>query len=315
MEVETLGVDDSINDIVDHMWPPSQIVEELDDLPCSVRLIALSADTLADCDAVVTVRHTDEFFNSQVKWVHTISAGVDQFPLAKYRDNGVVLTNSSGIHSESGGEHALTMMLMLAGRHHDFARNQSARRWERPNWDEPFTVHGESVCTIGTGAIGASVAERANCLGMRVHGVNRSGTSTQPYREVFPTESLLTAIDGVRFVVLTVPLTEETWGLIGRREFEEMRDDSFLINISRGDVVDEAALVDALNRGDLRGAGLDVFHQEPLPEDSPLWDMPNVVITPHCAGYFNEHFVAVANIVRENVRRLGDGEALLNVAT
>lgn len=315
MEVKTIGVDESIDDVVDHMWPPERVVEELDDLPCEVRLVQLSAEALADCDTLITVRHTEEVFNSSVKWVHTISAGVDQFPLAEYQEHNVILTNSSGIHSESGGEHALAMMLMLAGRHHEFVRNQAVGLWEKPNWDEPFTLHGESVCTVGTGTLGKSVAERTACMGMQVRGVNRSATPHELYQRVFPPDSILQAINDVRFVVLTVPLTEETQGMIGRKELERMRDDAYLINISRGRVVDEEALLEALQSGGIRGAGLDVFYQEPLPEDSPFWTLENVVISPHCAGYFNEHYVAVSEIVRQNFRRLATGEELINVAS
>jgi D-2-hydroxyacid dehydrogenase (NADP+) len=297
------------------MWPPEQIVEELDDLPCEVRLVPLSAEALADCDTLITVKHSKEVFNSPIKWVHTISAGVDQFPLSDYQEHNVILTNSSGIHRESGGEHALALMLMLAGRHHEFVQNQLERRWEKPNWDEPFTLHGKSVCTVGTGTLGKSVAERTACLGMKVTGVNRSATPHELYQQVFPLDSLLQAIDDVQFVVLTVPLTKKTQGMIGRKELERMPDDAYLINISRGRVVDEEALLEALQSGRIRGAGLDVFYTEPLPEDSSFWTLENVVITPHCAGYFNKHYVAVSEIIKQNFRRLTTGEELINVVS
>jgi len=297
------------------MWPPKMLYEEIRDLPCEVRLVQPAAGDLSNVNAVVTVNHTDDFFKSDIVWVHTISAGYDHFPVEEYRQNDVVLTNSSGIHRNSGGEHAMALMLLLSGNHYNFIKNQTEKKWEKPHWDRPFTLHGESVCIVGTGTMGKSVAERASCMGMKVRGVNHSGTATDHFDTVFSVDSLVAVISDARFVVLALPLSDQTQGIIGREEFNEMQRDAFLINIGRGAVVDEQALIKALREKRIQGAGLDVFVEEPLPTESELWELDDVVITPHCAGYFNEHYVAVADIVRENFQRISNDEELLNVVS
>jgi D-2-hydroxyacid dehydrogenase (NADP+) len=147
---------------------------------------------------------------------------------------------------------------------------------------------------------------------MDVVGVKRTPTPVDGVDRVYPPSALHEAIDGVRFVALAVPLTDDTEALISTPELETMRTDAYLVNVARGAVVDQAALVDALDRGDVAGAGLDVFETEPLPPESSLWDREEVIVTPHAAGINDEYYERVATIVRENLRRIAAGESLTN---
>ena len=156
------------------------------------------------------------------------------------------------------------------------------------------------------------MAETLGALGVRVTGVRRSGDPVPGFDEVYANDRLLEAIGDAAFVIVTVPLTDETHHLFDAETFDAMDDDAYFVNVARGSVVDEPALIDALETGDLAGAALDVFEEEPLPEDSPLWGMDEVIISPHCAAYTRDYFRDVGEIVRENVERLADGEEFTN---
>ncbi|MFC6768759.1 NAD(P)-dependent oxidoreductase, partial [Natrinema soli] len=148
--------------------------------------------------------------------------------------------------------------------------------------------------------------------GVRVTGVRRSDDPVPGFDEIYATERLLEAIADAEFVIVTVPLTDETHHRFDAEVFEAMRDDAYFVNVARGPVVDEPALIDALEADSLAGAALDVFEEEPLPEASPLWELDEVIISPHCAAYTRDYFRDVGDIVRENVDRLETGEAFHN---
>jgi D-2-hydroxyacid dehydrogenase (NADP+) len=148
---------------------------------------------------------------------------------------------------------------------------------------------------------------------MRVTGVRRTPTPVEHVSTVFTPDELEAAVSDARFVALAVPLTAATEGLVGAAELDAMREDAYLVNVARGGVVDQSALTDALDSGSIAGAGLDVFEEEPLPEDSPLWGMENVVITPHAAAATVDYPDRIAALVRENVRRRDAGESLTNL--
>jgi len=307
MEIERLGIHDS----VDAIFPPERLREELAAAGPDVRIVA-DADGIADCDAVVTFAHTDAFLDAGLEWVHSIQAGVDRFPFEAFEAAGVALTNSTGIHDTGVGEFAVGLMLSFARRLHTYVRAQAEREWSHPAWDEPFTLAGEHLCVVGLGTLGRGIAERADALGMRVTGVRRSGEPTPHTETVYAPDDLRTAIADAKFVALAVPLTDETEGLVGRAELAAMPEDAYLLNVARGPVVVEDELVAALRDGEIAGAGLDVFEEEPLPETSPLWDFEEVVVTPHRAAATREYYRDVADLVRENVDRIADGEALTN---
>jgi D-2-hydroxyacid dehydrogenase (NADP+) len=305
MDVSRIGIHESVSAV----FPPERLADELASVDPEVSVV--SDDDLDGVDAVVTFEHRDAFLDA-VEWVHSIQAGVDRFPIAAFERRGVALTNSTGIHGESVGETVAGMMLMLARRLHQYARQQPEHRWERPAWDEAFTLRGLTCCVVGLGTLGQGIARAADGLGMRVTGVKRTPESVEHVREVYASDDLHDAIADADFVALAVPLNDATEGFVGADEFAVMRDDAYLVNVARGPVVVEDELVAALRDGDIAGAALDVFAEEPLPADSPLWDFEDVIVTPHCAAFTRDYYRDIADLVRQNVRHLDAGEEWVN---
>ena len=307
MNIARLGIHES----VDEVFPPARLRDALSDLEPEVAVVGSDRADLERCDAIVTLDHVAAF-GETVAWVHTIQAGYDRFPLREFEEHEIVLTNSAGIHGTSVGETVTGYMLMLARGLHRHAKRQPTRRWEQPAWDDAFTLEDESVCVVGLGTLGRGIVDRAAALGMHVTGVRKSGEPVTGVDRVYRSEELHDAIAEPTFVVLATPLNEETRRLIGPAELEMMRDDAYLLNVSRGEVVDEGALVAALRNDELAGAALDVFETEPLPEDSPLWEMDDVIVTPHCAAFTRDYYRDVAALVRENVERHRNGKPMKN---
>ncbi|MFB6255704.1 MAG: D-2-hydroxyacid dehydrogenase [Haloplanus sp.] len=306
--ISTLGVHDSVAEV----FPPSVFRDTLDGGDGPTVVVLSAGDDLAACDALVTFGYEDRFLDAGLDWIHSIQAGVDRFPFDALRDRGVALTNSTGIHGDVVGETGVGLMLAFARRLHAHRSNQERGEWIRPAWDDAFPLRRESACVVGLGTLGQGIATRASALGMSVTGVKRTPTPVDGVGRVYPPEDLHDAIANARFVALAVPLTDDTEGMFSTPEFETMRDDAYLINVARGPVVDQTALVDALDAGELTGAGLDVFETEPLPAESTLWDREEVIVTPHAAGFNEEYYERVATIVRENLRRFEAGESLTN---
>ncbi|WP_255170698.1 D-2-hydroxyacid dehydrogenase [Natrononativus amylolyticus] len=302
--IQRLGVHDSVSAV----FPPAELAASLADLPVDVDVI--SDDEIDACDAVVTLAHREAF--ADLAWVHSIQAGVDRFPFETFDERGVILTNSTGIHDRTIGETVAGFLLAFSRRLHRHVANQQDRRWERPAWDEAFTLPGSTACVAGTGTLGQGVADVVGSLGVRMTGVRRSAEPVPGFEDVYASTDLETAVADAEFVVSTLPLTDETHHLFDAAAFDAMRDDAYFVNVGRGSVVDEDALTRALEAGRLAGAALDVFETEPLPEESPLWGMDEVIVTPHCAAYTRDYYRDVGEIVRENVGRLEDGEDLYN---
>ncbi|MFB6094311.1 MAG: D-2-hydroxyacid dehydrogenase [Halanaeroarchaeum sp.] len=304
-QIDHLGVHESVSAV----FPPATLVDALADLEPTVS--AIDDADIADVDAVVTFAHREAFLD-HVEWIHSIQAGYDRFPLADLEREGVALTNSTGIHGESVGETVVGQMLSLSRRLHTYVSAQDEHAWDRADWDEAFTLFSEPVTVVGLGTLGQGVARRAAGMDMAVTGVRRTPARVPHVREVHPPDALHEAIADARFVVVTVPLTEETEGMFGPAEFEAMREDAFLVNVARGDVVDQDALLEALEGDEIAGAALDVFEEEPLPADSPLWDTEDVLITPHVAAMKRDYYADVADLVRESVRLIGEGADPVN---
>jgi phosphoglycerate dehydrogenase-like enzyme len=253
----------------------------------------------------------------RLRWVHSGSAGVRGALFPAMRRSDVLLTNSAGIHAEPISETVLAMILYFA-RGLDFAvRAQAAARWEKAPYeaaDSPVReVAGMNVGVVGFGGIGREVAKKCGALGMRVLATRRSAAPSPPGVEVRAGEDALAwLLAESDVVVLCLPETDETRGVIGREELERMRPGAVLVNVGRGSAVDEGALVDALTNDRLRGAALDVFEREPLPGDSPLWVLPNVLITPHVSGTTSRFWRREADLIGENLRRYLTGRPLLN---
>jgi D-2-hydroxyacid dehydrogenase (NADP+) len=304
MELQRIVVHDSL----ERICAPSSFADALRDrLPVPV---AGGDVTLGPTDAVVTFGDDPAIHESG--WVHGVRAGYDAFDLAAYEAAGTRLTNSSGIHGDTVPETVIGYLFSLARRLHYYRDNEAAAEWTRPEYDVPFTLGGEQVCVVGLGTIGRGVAERASALGMDVVGVRRSGDPVPGVARVYDPEALLDAVADARFVVLACPLTSETEGLVDETVLAAMREDAYLVNVARGEVVEEVTLARALELGAIAGAALDAFRREPLPPDHPFWKQPQTIVTPHASWMTGRYHEDVADLVAENVGRLRRGEGLKN---
>ncbi len=306
MEISSIAVDESVSAV----FPPEELRDALGDA-VDVGIIDAGADSLEPYDAVVTMVYHDSYLEG-VNWIHSIQAGVDRFPFDELREHGVILTNSSGIHGPAVGETVVGYMLSFARRLLPAVKSQTQREWSPPAWDDAYTLADERCCIVGLGTLGRGIVERASALGLDVVGVRRTGEPLDGVQTVYPPDDLHTAIRDSKFVVLAVPLVDETRHLISTEELAAMRDDAILINVARGPVVDQEALVDAFEAGELGGAALDVFEAEPLPEESPLWEFEEVLVTPHCAGFTKDYYRNVADLVRKNLARIDADEEFVN---
>ncbi|MFA1612136.1 D-2-hydroxyacid dehydrogenase [Halobellus rubicundus] len=302
-----LGIHPSVSEL----FPPSKLREELGDAPVVVEGMDGDADT-DGLDGVVTFTYSEAFLDADLQWIHCVLAGVDAFPLDDLERAGIRLTNSSGVHGDAVGDTVLGYLLQFARRLHVYRDNEPERTWRYPDWHETFTLSGETVCVVGLGTLGQGVTSRAQGVGMDVAGVRRTPTPIPSVDDLYTPDALTEAVADARFVVLTVPLSERTRDLVGADELAAMRDDAYLVNVARGGVVDQDALVDALEAGEIAGAALDVFEEEPLPDDSPLWELENVIVTPHAAGATRDYAGRVAALIRENLTRIRDGDSLAN---
>jgi phosphoglycerate dehydrogenase-like enzyme len=248
-----------------------------------------------------------------LKWAQLASAGADRVlksPSVMNRD--VVLTNASGVHAIPISEHILAMMFALARNLPQHMKSQEAGKWERHG--EIAELEGATLGLIGVGKIGEKTAEKAKALKMNVLGVRRNSERTSPHVDrMFGPEGLHEVLARSDWVVVTAAGTAETDGLIGEPELAVMKSSARLINIARGSLIREEALVKALEEKHIAGAGLDVFEKEPLPENSPLWRMPNVILTPHIAGGTPYYVDRLMDIFVENLKRFQAGEPLVNV--
>ncbi|WP_276261513.1 D-2-hydroxyacid dehydrogenase [Haloglomus litoreum] len=246
------------------------------------------------------------------RWIHALTAGVDGYDIGGLRERGVVLTNASGVGAEPVAEQVLGYLLTFERRLHRAVRQQVEGEWD---WFGGRELRDETVGIVGVGAIGGRVAELLDAVGAETLGLSRHPASMHPaVDEAYGTGDLTTLLERSDYVVLTCPLTDETRGLVGASELARMRDHAVLVNVGRGGLVDQDALVAALREGTIRGAALDVFEREPLPTDSPLWERSDVVLTPHNAGSTPNYWRRNADLFARNYRRFvaGDLDDLVN---
>ena len=274
-------------------------------------------EALSQAEVFFGFRFPLEWFTRapRVRWLQLSSAGVDTFVrtgILQQRPD-LIVTTASGIHEVPISEHILGMMLHFSRGFDVAVRNQAAHNWSRLSPDE---LYQKTVCFVGYGPIARRAATLCTAFGMRVLCVRASINAPQPgegpVERFYPVSELNEALGESDFVVVAAPHTPASAGMIGRGQFEAMKPGAVLVNISRGALVDERAMIEALQSGKLKGAGLDVFVQEPLPETSPLWDMPNVLITAHSSGanpHYDERAIA---LFCDNLARYLRGEPLHN---
>jgi phosphoglycerate dehydrogenase-like enzyme len=247
----------------------------------------------------------------QVRWLHTPSAGVDHLLIPPVLERGVTVTNSAGVHAIPIAEFVLALMLSHVKQLPGYAAAQAERRWDREL--EAGELFERTLLILGIGGIGQAIAQRAAAFGMRVWGSRRSPRPMPGVERVVGMDGWRELLPAADVVVVAAPLTAETRGMLDADAFAAMRPDAFLINIARGAIVDEPALLDALRAGRIAGAALDTFEQEPLPPESPLWDAPNVLITPHATAGSPRMRERQIALFLENLRRFRADEPLLNV--
>jgi phosphoglycerate dehydrogenase-like enzyme len=252
----------------------------------------------------------------KLKWIQAIGVGYNQFPLDELQRRGIRLSNAVGVNANAVSEHALALMLALARRLPEARDNQHRKHWRqmisdpRAREDE---IGGKTLGIVGLGAIGNRLASLAKAFGMRVLGTKGNpATYEGAADEVLPPDRLGGVLEAADFVVLSCPLQPETTGLIGTAELRRMKPSAHLVNVARGPVVVEDELIAALRAGEIAGAALDVTVEEPLPADSPLWEMPNVLITPHTGGETSLYEKRLVDIMVENLRRWERGEPFIH---
>jgi phosphoglycerate dehydrogenase-like enzyme len=330
-------VADSLNVLIVPPWPFSdQAVQRVCEVNPRVRVdyrAGKSAADLADAWAETDVLYSGGPLPApdqapRLKWVHGHYAGINVF-LGKPIISRLRISCNSGVAAANIGEYVLMMMLMFSRRLTRLLAYQARSDWPADRWNQfmPRELRGLTVGIIGYGSIGREVARLARSFGMQVLATKRDPTRLSDdswqvpgvgdpvgnlAHRIYPPDRLHEVLPQCDFLVVAVPLSSATRHLIGASELQSMKRDAILINVARGDVVDERALIEALRDGVIAGAGLDVFEREPLPADSPLWQMPNVVISPHISGLSPLYGDRAMALLAENLRRYLEGEALLN---
>ena len=256
----------------------------------------------------------------RLRWIQSASAGVEDNLSPEVRARGIVLTNGAGIAAVGIAEHVVGQMLYFCRNHHVAARLQQEGRWDRPRviGGDGVPIRdfaGSRVAVLGLGPIGVAVTERSAALGAVVRGMRRRApaAAAAPYEAVVGPDQLDSLLGWADFVVVALPHTPETTGLLGARQLARMRSDAYVVNVARGAVFDEGALIGALEGRAIAGAALDVFQVEPLPESSRLWHLPNVLVTPHVAGATPRYLERALALFVDNMERFLRGDRLRNV--
>lgn len=253
----------------------------------------------------------------RLRWIHSPAVGVGGMLFPEMVESPIVITNSRGVAAETIAEHVVACVLALFRKLPIAIRSQSSGEWAQDAIAAPPPVRmlrGSRVLVIGLGAIGTAVSTKMIALGTTVSAVRRNVSRPGPAGvAVHPADALRDVLPQADIVVVAAPHTTRTRSLVGRDELQAMRGDAILVNVSRGALVDEAALSDALERGTIAGAALDVFHTEPLPAGSPLWHIPNLLITPHTSWIRSDHWDVMTQLFAENLERFEAASPLLNV--
>ncbi|MEO8540924.1 MAG: D-2-hydroxyacid dehydrogenase [bacterium] len=250
-----------------------------------------------------------------LKWIHVMSAGVDNAVFQELLKRGIRMTTSSGSTAKPIAQAVIGGMLLLARGFLPWGESQRRKAWEPIRGAQtPPDLVGQTMTVVGLGAIGAEIGRIAAAIGLNVIGVRRSPyREGDPVSEVLPPSRLLEVAPRTDWLVLACPLTDETRGVVSREVLAALPKGAHVLNIARGEVVDEPALIEALQSGQLGGAYLDVFYREPLEPDSPFWDMPNVIVSPHNSSTSrgNDRRVATDYFL-PNLARMAKGESLIN---
>ncbi|OLC44048.1 MAG: hypothetical protein AUH43_19615 [Acidobacteria bacterium 13_1_40CM_65_14] len=305
---------------------PRCFVDQLrQEFPQHTFLEAWDRDTLRrllpEADVAFTPFIDRDVFGSlpRLRWVQSPAVGVGSLMFPELLASAVVITSARGIRARSIAEHIVGVTIALARRLPHALRAQAAHHWAQDELEGASSgvriLEGARMGIVGLGAIGVEVAKIAAPFGFRIAAIRRRGDQPRPegVEDVWTPDRLLDLLAQSDVIVIAAPHTPETKRLIGRREVDAMKRGAFLINVARGKMIDDAAVVEALNDGRLGGAALDVFTTEPLEPDSPYWELPNVIITPHTSGSMQDYWTPLVALFSENLRRFESGRDLLNV--
>jgi phosphoglycerate dehydrogenase-like enzyme len=285
-------------------------VTDDDDLPAA----------LADADVFVGFHFPPELFATaaRLRWIHSVAAGVEENLFPAMVESDVVLTNAAGMHAVNIPEHAIALVCALARNLHVALRLQADRCWDRyttiAGGGGFLPLAGSHMAVLGAGAIGQGVVHLARGLGMRVRVMRRRpGLPVEGAEAVVGPETLHPLLAWADFVVIAAPLTPDTHHLIDHAALAAMRSSARLVNVGRGEIIDDEALVEALRAGAIAGAGLDVFTVEPLPADHPYWGLDSLIITPHVSGYLPDFFARALALFADNLERFRGRRPLRNL--
>ena len=287
-------------------------------------------DIIGDVDVAVCGNLSPELLDkaANLKWIAYWSAGMDGKVTPELRARNLLLTNASGVHGPNIAEHVMMYMLMFTRNEPFYFRNQLARQWKRDNWGQEkwnrqparsgtSELSGQTLGIVGLGRIGEALAVRAKSFDMRVIATKRDPNARYDagvtLDAVYGQDELPRLLNEADHVCIALPYTPDTHHLINAAALAHIKPTAYLYNIGRGKLIDEAALAAVLESGALAGAGLDVFETEPLQADSPLWDMENVILTPHVSGLTPHYFSRMARLFGDNLRRFLNGEPLQNL--
>ena len=301
-------------------WCAEEVVEAFSDIEF-VRLTSAERvrDEIVDADVLMAWRVNEEAFRSarKLKWIHTGMAGLTWILIPPVIDSDVIVSNSKGVHPPIMGEHAMALILAFSRRLHDCMDFQRKAVWARaeiygcvPSFEG---LGGKTLGVLGFGAIGCEVARRARSFDMRVIGFKRDASRASDRADVlYAPDELDDHLSEIDYLVIAAPLTDETEHMIGAPQFERMKPTSVLINLARGEIVDQDALITALENDQIAGAGLDVFVPDPLPDGHPLFTTKNLILTPHVSGTSPEMWRRITDMFIDNIGRFREGRELIN---
>lgn len=304
-------MDQSLTVLLAHRLPPenggtpSELKRKIESKLDQVELICSNdhqetVSHIQDADVLIEHGYDTQLFEyaEDLQWIQSLSAGYDRYDLEYLREHDIVLTTVSGVHAKPVADHVMGSVLLFERGLHRAIRRQNSSEWRR--W-QPDELSGKTLAVIGAGSIGTEIARRAKAFGMDVVGTKRDpSTGGEDLDEVYGPGSFHTVLGISDHVVATCPLTDKTRNLFDGQAFGSMDSDAIFVNVSRGDVVEQEALTRALQNAAIKGAVLDVAKEEPLPPNSPLWDLSNVLITPHLAGGSPRYIDRVAELFATN---------------
>lgn len=272
------------------------------------------SDDIKDVDIMVCFNPFDRIDISQfsnLKWIQLLSAGINQVPADEVLSRNILLTNHRGGYSIPIGEWIVLKILEMIKNSKEFYEKQRTKKWKMDT--SLLELYGKTVGFVGTGSIAAEAAKRLEPFGVEILGINATGRSAEHFHQCYSMEKINDVVSKCDFIVIAAPGTDKTYHLINEEVFSNMKDGTYLVNIARGNIIDEKALIENLKSGKIRKAALDVFEVEPLPEENSLWNMDNVIISPHNSWASEMNFRRRYEIAYKNMKKYINNEELVNV--